>query len=147
MGSLDDEFQDLQLSALLTGIGREAEWLDFPLTTFTAFHRAGWEKCRLRTSRPSAFFADDAFKAGKGGEGGSWPTLARPESGPVCKQPAMQGRQTRTADYFPHPGRTPVPAGLWRRVRAAQFQQRWLYAILVRYQQNDGEPGIAKGKG
>ena len=101
VGSLDDEFQDLQLSALLTGIGREAEWLDFPLTTFTAFHRAGWEKCRLRTSRPIAFFADDAFKAGKGGEGGSWPTLARPRGGPVCKQPAMQERQTRTADAYP----------------------------------------------
>ena len=59
----------------------------------------------------------------------------------------MQGCQTRTADAYPHPGPLPVHFGLWRRVFAAQLQQCRLYAILVRYQQNEALAGIAQGKG
>ena len=56
------------------------------------------EKCCSRTPGSSAFFAEGPFKAGEGGEGGGWPTLAQWESGLTRQQPAMQGCQTRTAD-------------------------------------------------
>ena len=86
-------------------VGREAERLVSPLTPFTAFDRADWQKCRLRPPRSSPFSADGTFKAGKGGEGVGG--LDRPTCGaagrrPDSKQPAMQARQTRTADGYPH---------------------------------------------
>ena len=67
------------------------------------------EKCCSRTPGSSAFFAEGPFKAGEGGEGGGWPTLAQWESGLTRQQPAMQGCQTRTADASPLPAANLCP--------------------------------------
>ena len=63
-------------------------------------------------------------------------------SGLTRKQAAMQERQTRTADAYPHPGRLPVPFGLQRRVFAAQLQQLRLYVITIRNEQTEPQTRI-----